>query len=60
MNCKECEWRKRCRNQCRQLAEGCSCGDCMRFSAWCKAMYGIEANNTMCVVAPPEFEPKGG
>lgn|GEM_PF-1495930 len=58
MNCKECEWRKRCRSQCRQLAEGEACGQCARFF-WCQAMYGIEASNTMCVVVPPKFEREG-
>lgn len=59
MNCKNCEWKKKCRSQCRQLAEGQTCGQCARLF-WCKAMYGIDENNTMCVVKPPKFEPKDG
>lgn len=59
MKCNECQWKKKCRSQCRQLAEGQNCGQCARLE-WCQAMYGITPGNTLCVVAPPKFEQKGG
>lgn len=58
-SCKECQYKKCCRNQCRMLSPGQSCGSCQHFG-WCKHLYNVEAGNTECIMAPPVYEPMEG
>lgn len=60
MACKDCQYKKCCRHQCRMLLPGQRCGTCQQFE-WCKHLYNVDEGDRECIMAPPVYEPlKGG